>query len=58
VKLEIGTDFYILVDETSVRITGLKTTKKAGNCVHLPSSVLIKRPAISCDAVTRYYTAP
>jgi len=35
VRLEIGKDFYVLLDETSVRITSLRTTKKSRNCVHL-----------------------
>lgn len=35
VSLEIDKDFYVLLDETSVRIVNLKTVTKTRNCVHL-----------------------
>jgi hypothetical protein len=50
--LEIGTDFYIILDEVSVKITSLKITKKSRNFVHSLSSVLSKRPAVPSDAAT------
>jgi hypothetical protein len=57
VRIEIGTDFYIGLDETSVRITGIKTVKKSPLRAS-SSSDLSKLPAISSDAVTRFYRAP